>query len=1186
MNRISKILAIVLLVALCLSTLGIFSVFAEEAASSAVEYGTFIKSPDSKFGSVSAASNGQPSMATRTDDNGKTYYTLGFDGVDPAAGDYVQVSFNVDNKTAENGIRIGNYTFADGSTVEKNTDYMVVDFDMSTDTTYIDGLYFHTAFYNATYTHAARYQPKPLYFDLDGEDNESFSIGLNGTASEAYAYAPYAEEVWQHVTFVYDFRDTSSVSVHFYINGIYSGSKTGVNISSALTFYFFRISTPTQSINNASTNFANFSIKRFEVGYDGPFTGDRALAHRGTTLDQLPDLAYCLEDAPVTQKTKLADVVGADGSSFTAYNVSELDANLKDGDVVTLYKGISRSLLVPTGASITFKDANGTVLTPGTYTAGDLVNLSATTAIDFTANTVVERARKTYAAGTTGTDLSDVMAGESNYVYTLLADATDSFENEGLADCYSVLDLNGHTATLSTTSGKRAFLSGSKYKIMDGNLIWNGGGADFTMTNAGAMMIFDDVNLTNNSNTFIDGRGGVVMFNDSTVTRNPYLYSSSKKQYATGSIVSEKSTSGTTMSLIVDGTSMDFTNLEVPEGYTLDVDYVFYMNNVSTGGSRYGGSRNYLVIRDGSDIKMKGAALVYGHAYTATAGTVETEQVYDEATGKYINKFVSLTPSAATIENKNENYIDIVDSTIESNYSIISTEASFATNRSTGKVTGTITVTETDAETGEEVEVSKEVTYAAQNFTVKAEKFDYDVGVDIKGSTIKTAGSLLYTSRGKLTSGAANLAENYHYDVNVSIDGASKISSNTSVINRNELEDIDMVIALADGARLVNDKVLYTNDNGNGANVTLGAGESVIARSSLTEGYDYIVTPNYKNHNWTVYQYDGKTPYADKSGSVTWNVAEGEVFDRSLLPELPKNDATIYEYPDWTEKEDETGKNVNYTSGLKLKFAMSANLTALTDFYINIYLSKADDTVNLSELNMNINSTDIESFVEVDVNGKTYYKAEDGVIRGVTPELAAQNYPVTISFVDGYGEEVNLSTNVSLEKYLVRAKGNTGTDEGDALIQAITNYILAADAYNGDGIVGELQGTEITTPTYENAKWNEGDNPVTGVSAAINLGDSVRWVFSTESTETYTITYASGTRKFTAKDGQITITVKAVDLLEDITISCGENSSTINLAGYYTQLADDAKAQTIVNALYHYSVAAQAYANVSTPAAE
>ena len=503
MNRFSKILATVLLIALCLSTLGIFSVFAEDATSTAVEYGTFIKSPDSALGSVSGASNGQPSMATRTDDNGKTYYTLGFDGVDPAAGDYVQVG-SATGKTAENGIRIGNYTFADGSTVEKNTDYMVVDFDMSTDTTYIDGLYFHTAFYNATYTHAARYQPKPLYFDLDGEDNESFSIGLNGTASEAYAYAPYAEEVWQHVTFVYDFRDTSSVSVHFYINGIYSGSKTGVNISSALTFYFFRISTPTQSINNASTNFANFSIKRFEVGYDGPFTQARGLATTGTTLDQLPDLAYCLEDAPVTQKTKLADVARSDGSSFTAYKVSELDANLKDGDVVTLYKGISRSLLVPTGASITFKDANGTVLTPGTYAEGDLVNLTAPYELDFSANTVVERNRKNYAYSTAGTDLSDVMDGKANYVYTLLADVTDSLNGEGYSGYPSVLDLNGHTATLSTPSGKRAFGSGTKYKIRDGALVWNGGGADFTMTNANAILTFDGVDLTHNAGTFID----------------------------------------------------------------------------------------------------------------------------------------------------------------------------------------------------------------------------------------------------------------------------------------------------------------------------------------------------------------------------------------------------------------------------------------------------------------------------------------------------------------------------------------------------------------------------------------------------------------------------------------------------------------------------------------------------------
>ena len=338
MKRFSKILSAVLLLAIALSAFGVFSVFAEDTGSNEAAYGTFIKDPDSAIGSVAGSKVGQPSIVERKDVNGKTYYTIGFNGVDPGEGDYVAVNFAT-GKTAENGIRVGNYEFADGSTVKKNTDYMVVDFDMSTDTTYIDGLYFHTAFYNDVYTHAKRYQPKPLYFDLDGEDNESFSIGVNSDASAAYAYAPYAEDVWQHVTFVYDFRDTSSVSVHFYINGIYSGSKTGIDISAALSLYFFRISTPKQAINGASTNIANFSVKRFEVGYEGPFTADRALAHRGTTLDQLPDLAYCLEDAPVSIKSKLADVARADGTSFTAYNVSDLDANLENGDVVTLYKG-------------------------------------------------------------------------------------------------------------------------------------------------------------------------------------------------------------------------------------------------------------------------------------------------------------------------------------------------------------------------------------------------------------------------------------------------------------------------------------------------------------------------------------------------------------------------------------------------------------------------------------------------------------------------------------------------------------------------------------------------------------------------------------------------------------------------------------------------------------------------------
>jgi hypothetical protein len=195
MNRFSKILAIVLLLALLTSVLGIFSAFAEDESAEQATYGTFIKGPDEPFGtSVANRVNNLPVRTTPKDLNGKTYYKYAFGNTpDTTTQDYIDGLGFSTGKTAADGIRVGSN--ADLG-VEKNTDFMVVDFDMSTDTTYIDGLYFHTAFYDADYAHTGRYQPSAMYFSINGEDNDSMYIGLNGSASAAYAYAPYGEDVW------------------------------------------------------------------------------------------------------------------------------------------------------------------------------------------------------------------------------------------------------------------------------------------------------------------------------------------------------------------------------------------------------------------------------------------------------------------------------------------------------------------------------------------------------------------------------------------------------------------------------------------------------------------------------------------------------------------------------------------------------------------------------------------------------------------------------------------------------------------------------------------------------------------------------------------------------------------------------------------------------------------------------
>ena len=601
MKRFSKILSAVLLLAIALSAFGVFSVFAEDTASDEAAYGTFIKDPDSAIGSVSGSKVGQPSIVERKDVNGKTYYTIGFNGVDPGEGDYVSVNFAT-GKTAENGIRVGNYEFADGSTVEKNTDYMVVDFDISTDTTYIDGLYFHTAFYNDVYTHAKRYQPKPLYFDLDGEDNESFSIGLNSDASAAYAYAPYAEDVWQHVTFVYDFRDTSSVSVHFYINGIYSGSKTGINISSALTLYFFRITTPVQTLDSASTNIANFSVKRFEAGYDGPLTGDRVLANIGSTLNQIPDLAYCLESAPETEAAKLADVVKADGTSFTAYKTSDLNARLASGDKVTLYRNLTSAVIVPAGADITWE--------VGTCAEPVLVE------VDFGAVDAVVTDRKTgeLIATATAADFATVLKNNlsKNIVATLLKDVVADVPSSNAITGNLKIDLNGHKLTYTGSSHIFTPMEKSVVRITGGSLA-----VDVKSGNNLAMMNYASCFFIDNLDSFTVSEA--VLFDQ----RNGYIRISDCDNIESAKLIANPKSGGRTPSTF----ELLNSNCTVLSG---DAFSTGNANQSKVG--RYG-SFNTRVVIDNCTVNAPAGGLVSLEAHANASGS-KTDGVYTETTNE------------------------------------------------------------------------------------------------------------------------------------------------------------------------------------------------------------------------------------------------------------------------------------------------------------------------------------------------------------------------------------------------------------------------------------------------------------------------------------------------------------------------------------------------------------------------
>ncbi len=1186
MKRFSKVVALALLLAIVVSVFGILPAFAADGAET--EYGTTVYNGTNSMGTIAGQTNSQPSYTTLKDANGYPYHKLAFNGKDPTGNnsDYINgVSVSTSSTSASHvyiNDRMETVTNDDGSTTtrvmegyEKNTDYFVVDFDISTDTTYIDGLYMNMQWYDKDWTHQGRYQNQSLYFTLRGDTNDNLYIGDYDDETTRYAYPSYTEDVWQHVTFVYDCTDTVNheIVVYFYLNGVLSGT-TSVVETNAIALYFIRWTTRIQTLDNASTNFANFTIKRFDVGYDGPFTGDRMLGHQGTTLDQMPDLAYCLENSLVTEATKYADVYDADENlRFTAYDWTDLDANLQDGDVVVLYKAMKHSLLVPENATITFKDAENHVITPGTYNDGDLVKIAkAPTTCDFSTITVVERQRSDYAIKGYGTDLSTVWDGDANYVYTILGDITGTIQGEGAAGRVTILDLNGYTATLKTNSGKHGVANGVKLRVSDGNLVWNGGGADFIMTNASTMLIFDDVNLTHNAGTFVDGRGGIVVFKNSTVVRNPYLSSEKNKTYSSGSLVSHKSDAYyycSAMSVIVDNTDIDFTK-GAPEGYTMaEHGHMFLMNAVSTGGIRYTGSRNYLTIRNGSELKMAGTSLIYARSYTGSDGALTIDKILDEGSttdGRY--DITSYTPTEAAVANKNENYINIIDSTISSSYQIVETSVELSSNRTVKKATeqNVVVGTEIDPETGEEVEVLSTVTWRADSYTIYPTAYDYDVEINVSGSDLRLGNSsIAYVARPSTISAA--LKDNFHYDVNLTVDGETKVSGAPSLVFREAGREVDMQISVADGVKLTTKNILRAGDNGASVVTTIGAGDSEIAYTSLGGDYGFIVTPTFDTYT---YQLGNDEPV-----EFYWNKAEGEQFNINKVVTLDAGVADTYHY-EWAIADKA------YTSKLVPEFKPGANLTLNRDIALNLLIPA---TVNLDAV-----TTTVTDALGEEVNcilftspitkdGKDYYKLQ---IAGITPDKADEVYNVTVKVEGAYGEALSKTFEASPVQYAqdMLALDSTKDDaELVALLDALLNYFEAAYAYGG--VAKDFTDAAVGDAAYGELPENGENNIVE--SYQLNLRSAFVWIITlkegvTDASVAYT--YNGEAQNTPINGGKVYVNLKACDILNDVTVTAGGESYTVNLATYVKELGEvDAKTSDLLVAMSVYAAAARAYQN-------
>ena len=416
MNKLSKALVLVLLLAVVVSSFGVFASFAEEltgdtSAESGVSDRVVVWDMESIYtksttygdakNKLDVVKDGDKSYIQQSTkpDGGGQFWTITLPS--PASTDaataknaiVIQDMFKYDSAYKpldENGD--GKYDVKH----YKNTDYVVVDFDISTDSQFLDSINFHYR-WNAdaiTGSLARIMQNGKSYITLnENVHGDTVAIGNTYYTNKTYygddEYTPLFDsgKKWTNVTIVYDYSavlpaeeidaagNTSwnEYKGYIYIDGYYVGpAETFVyrDLSNATydpvpsTRYAKRFETIRMEhgsyVEGATTNWDNFTISKFPVGCTGDIT--TKLGDANITLGEINDLKYCLEgciDDPIDNSV-MAVVSHEDGSSDKYNKADDISGNLVNGDTVYVNRVIPTDyIVVSEGDTIYWKDAEG-----------------------------------------------------------------------------------------------------------------------------------------------------------------------------------------------------------------------------------------------------------------------------------------------------------------------------------------------------------------------------------------------------------------------------------------------------------------------------------------------------------------------------------------------------------------------------------------------------------------------------------------------------------------------------------------------------------------------------------------------------------------------------------------------------------------------------------------------------------
>ena len=173
-----------------------------------------------------------------------------------------------------------------------------------------------------------------------------------------------------------------------------------------------------------------------------------------------------------------------------------------------------------------------------------------------------------------------------------------------------------------------------------------------------------------------------------------------------------------------------------------------------------------------------------------------------------------------------------------------------------------------------------------------------------------------------------------------------------------------------------------------------------------------------------------------------------------------------------------------------------------------------------------------------------------------------------------------MEKSLSVFSYSKNVLATSSSDESIALIEAVLNYISAAMTYEGMEANAELNAiikdAEFATPDSEGI-----EGSVDGLMLSVKYDSEISWQLKATKDITFKVTYtAEGTEMSYTKSlkaGEIfEIKTKAYDLVNGLTVECGEEKAIVTVAGYYNAVSDDS-AKAVIAAIYNYTEAAAAY---------